>query len=91
MFHRLELHSPFGYLRDISKEVANKRECSTRLEKQKADDNIGLCSGSSDSFLSCGEDWTTIEQSTKSSTSEFLYKLAFPQRDRVSRFSTHHS
>jgi site-specific DNA recombinase len=53
---RLELHSPFGYLHDISKEVANKRECSTRLEKQKADDNIGLCSGSSDSFLSCGSD-----------------------------------
>jgi hypothetical protein len=48
---RLELHAPFGYLHDISKEVDNKRECSTRLEKQKADDNIGLCLGSLDDFL----------------------------------------
>jgi hypothetical protein len=48
---RMELHAPFGYLHDISKEVDNKRECSTRLEKQKADDNIGLCSESLDDFL----------------------------------------
>ncbi|MEM9954341.1 MAG: recombinase family protein [Chloroflexota bacterium] len=53
---RLELRSPFGYLRDISKEIEQQRGCSSRTEKQKADDNVGSCLGSSDNFLSCGED-----------------------------------
>ena len=53
---RLELRSPFGYLRDISNEIDSRRGCSTHTEKQKADENVGSCSGSSDNFLSCGED-----------------------------------
>ena len=88
---QLELHSPFGYLRDISKEVADRQECSTRLEKQKADNNIGLCSGSSDSFLSCGGERTQLEPFSKLTTTEFLHQIAFPQRESLLRFSIHPS
>jgi len=37
--------------------------------------------------LSCGEDRTAIEYFSRENSSEFLFKIAFPQRDRVSRFS----
>lgn len=53
---RLELRSSFGYLRDISNEIDGRRGCSTHTEKQKADESVGSCLGSSDNFLSCGED-----------------------------------
>ena len=84
---RLELHSPFGYLRDISKEVANKRGCSTPLEKQKADDIIGLCSGSLDSFLSCGKNRNLSEHSPSANV-VFLQSIAFPQRAQCKPIST---
>jgi hypothetical protein len=57
---RLELRSPFGYLRDISKEIASGRSRLASTEKEKTDqDKVGLISGnSSDSFLSSRRDRT---------------------------------
>jgi hypothetical protein len=60
-------------------------------EKQKADENVGLCSGSLDNFLSCGVERTQLEHFSKLTTTEFLRQIAFPQRDRVLRFSNHHN
>lgn len=56
---RLELRTPFAYLRDISDKVRGNGEGSDLRTKAKADSNkaIGLGSGQcSDSVLLCGED-----------------------------------
>ena len=37
------------------------------------------------------ETWTRLEHFSQLSTTEFLRQIAFPQRDRVLRFSNHHS
>lgn len=56
---RLELRTPFAYLRDISDTVRGNRGSSTSSTKAKADSivTIGSSSGQcSVSVLSCGED-----------------------------------
>ena len=37
------------------------------------------------------EDRTQLEHFSKLTTTEFLRQIAFPQRDRVLRFSNHHN
>ena len=55
---RLELRTPFAYLRDISNAIRGDGAGCTSSTKAKTDSNhtIGLGCGSSDNFLSCGED-----------------------------------
>lgn len=81
---RLELRSPSGYLRDISREMGQNRECSSCTEKQKTGISVGLSEpGYLTRHLWCGEDRTAIEHYSGISTSQFLQQLAFPQRERV--------
>jgi len=54
-----------------------------------------ICDGLGESkcltqVLSIWETKTAIEPSANLSTLEFLQNISFPQREQVSRFSTHH-
>lgn len=87
---RLELRTPFAYLRDISDTVRGNGGSSTSCTKAKADSNntIGSSSGQcSVSVLSCGKDKSLGEQPTSYTTPEFLQQIAFPQRASIARFT----